>query len=137
MRVVNSPSERRRHARVAVRLPAALMLVTGRATGEVIDLSQSGCRVATDARLVEGDRLRVALDLGGGAGAVPCEAIVARVPGAGQVALSLGGFEGDGEARLAGVLASRPAPGGGRDHPRHDAALVPRLHVGSRLLSGP
>jgi len=107
MRVVTSPTERRRHARVAVRLPAVLTIGIGRATGEVVDLSQSGCRVATDARLVPGERLRVALELGGEAGPVACEAIVARVPGAGLVALSFGGFAGDGEARLAGFVTAR------------------------------
>ena len=81
MRVVTSPTERRRRARVAVRLPAVLTSGGGRAAGDVVDLSLSGCRVAADARVMPGERLRVALDLGGdGGGMVACEAIVARVP---------------------------------------------------------
>ena len=108
MRVVTSPTERRRRARVAVRLPAVLTSGGGRAAGDVVDLFLSGCRVATDARVMPGERLRVALDLGGdGGGMVACEAIVARVPGAGLVALSFGGFAGDGEARLAAFVTSR------------------------------
>ena len=106
MRVVTSPTERRRHPRVAVRLPAVLTVGVARAAGEVVDLSLSGCRVATDARVMPGERLRVALDLGGG-GMVACEAIAARVPGAGLVALSFGGFEGDGAARLTGFVTDR------------------------------
>ena len=107
MRVVTSPSDRRRHTRVAVRRPAVLTLGSGPVTGEVIDLSPSGCRVATGAQLVPGARLRLALELGGDAGTVVCEAIVARVPGAGLVALSFGGFVGDGEARLTGFVTPR------------------------------
>ncbi|MGH7356827.1 MAG: PilZ domain-containing protein [Candidatus Rokuibacteriota bacterium] len=104
---MTSPTERRRHARVAVRLPAVLTAVGARAAGEVVDLSLSRCRVLTDARVVPGERLRVALDLGGDGGMVACEAIVARVPGAGLVALSFGGFEADGEARLTGFVTAR------------------------------
>ncbi len=107
MWIVTSPTEQCRHARVVVRLPAVLTVGIGRAAGEVVDLSMSGCRVATDARLVAGERLRVALDLGGEEGTVACEALVARVPGAGLVAVSFGGFDGAGAARLAAFVTAR------------------------------
>ena len=107
MRVVTSPTERRRRARVAVRLPAVLTSGGGRAAGDVVDLSRSGCRVATDARVMPGERVRVAVDLRGDGGTVACEALVARVPGAGLVALSFGGFEGDGAARLTEFVSAR------------------------------
>ena len=106
-RYVRMRKERRKHERRPVDLWTTLWLEAGGQPGRVLDLSQTGLALETQADLQPGQHLELDLQPGPGERPIRVEVAVARTIGSGKVGLQFIRVKDEGEERLRRFLTGR------------------------------